>query len=159
ILSRNAMPIGATSLAPAYAGDQCGQFTILGDGRAIMLGEQPTPDGERFDIQLKGAGNTTVPRGGDGLAAIGPMSRASVISEALYGLNIPTTRSLAVVEADNAVHREQIMSRGILTRVAKSHLRVGTFEFAYAVGDKADIKALADYAIERHYPYVQEARS
>src|SRR5699024_3436500 len=136
ILSGNAMPIGATSIAQAYAGHQFGQFTILGDGRAIMIGEQLTPDGERFDIQLKGAGKTIFSRGGDGLAAIGPMLREYLISEALYGLNIPTTRSLAVVEADNAVHREQIMSRGILTRVAKSHLRVGTFEFAYAVGNK-----------------------
>src|SRR5699024_7534371 len=109
--------------------------------------------------QLKGAGKTIFSRGGDGLAAIGPMLREYLISEALYGLNIPTTRSLAVIEADNAVHREQVMSRGILTRVAKSHLRVGTFEFAYAVGDKTDIKALADYAIERHYPYIQEAHS
>lgn len=159
ILSGNALPNGATSIAQAYAGHQFGQFTILGDGRAIMIGEQLTPDGERFDIQLKGAGKTIFSRGGDGLAAIGPMLREYLISEALYGLNIPTTRSLAVVEADNAVHREQVMSRGILTRVAKSHLRVGTFEFAYAVGDKADIKALADYAIERHYPYVQDARS
>lgn len=159
IFSGNEMPDGAKNIAQAYAGHQFGQFTMLGDGRTIMIGEQLTPDGERFDIQLKGAGRTTFSRGGDGFAAIGPMLREYLISEALYGLKIPTTRSLAVIKADNAVYREQVLSRGVLTRVAKSHLRVGTFEYAYAKGNKTDIKALADYAIARHYPYIEQASS
>lgn len=159
MLSGNKMPDGAMSIAQAYAGHQFGQFTNLGDGRAIMIGEHNLSNGARLDIQLKGAGRTSFSRGGDGLAAIGPMLREYIISEAMYGLGIPTTRSLAVIQSDDAVYREQVLSRGILTRVAKSHLRVGTFEYAYGRGDDTDVRTLADYAIERHYPYIKQARN
>lgn len=159
ILSGNVLPDGAMPIAQAYAGHQFGQFTNLGDGRAILIGEHHLSNGDQFDIQLKGAGRTNYSRGGDGLAAIGPMLREYIISEAMHGLGVPTSRSLAVIESDDPVYREQVLSRGILTRIAESHLRVGTFEYAAARGDVTDVKALADYAINRHYPYIQKARN
>lgn len=151
-LTGNSLPNNSMPIAQAYAGHQFGNFTMLGDGRAIMLGEQLTPDEKRYDIQFKGSGRTAYSRGGDGFAAIGPMLREYIMSEAMHGLNIPTTRSLAVIKSDDPVYRDDVLSRGILTRVAKSHLRVGTFQYALAYGDVADVQALADYAINRHYP-------
>jgi serine/tyrosine/threonine adenylyltransferase len=141
-----------TPIAQAYAGHQFGHFTMLGDGRAILLGEQITPDGERFDIQLKGSGRTPYSRGGDGRAGVGPMLREFIISEAMVGLGIPTTRSLAVTTTGEQIIRETMQTGAILTRVAASHLRVGTFQFAANWGKTEDLRELADYAIERHYP-------
>ena len=152
VFAGNQIPEGATPLAQAYAGHQFGHFTMLGDGRAILIGEQLTPEGERFDIQLKGPGRTPYSRGGDGRAALGPMLREYIISEAMHALGIPTTRSLAVVTTGESVLRETRLPGAILIRVAASHLRVGTFQFAAQWGEDGDLKALADYTIERHYP-------
>lgn len=150
----NLIPEGAMPLAQAYAGHQFGHFTMLGDGRAILLGEQITPQGERFDIQLKGSGRTPYSRRGDGRAALGPMLREYIISEAMHALGIPTTRSLAVVETGEYIYRETELPGAILTRVAASHLRVGTFQFARQWGKEDELKALADYAVERHDPQI-----
>jgi len=154
-LAGNRMPEGATPLAQAYAGHQFGHFNMLGDGRALLLGEQITPTGERFDIQLKGGGRTPYSRGGDGRAALGPMLREYIISEAMHALGIPTTRSLAVVETGNTIIRDTVQQGAILTRVAASHLRVGTFQFAARWGTVEELRSLADYALQRHYPEVQ----
>ncbi|MCM3080982.1 protein adenylyltransferase SelO [Brevibacillus invocatus] len=154
VFAGNLVPEGAIPLAQAYAGHQFGHFTMLGDGRAILLGEQITPQGERFDIQLKGSGRTPYSRRGDGRAALGPMLREYIISEAMHALGIPTTRSLAVVETGEYIHRETELPGAILTRVAASHLRVGTFQFARQWGTEDELKALADYTVERHYPLV-----
>ncbi|MBT9175842.1 MAG: hypothetical protein DDT20_00142 [Firmicutes bacterium] len=150
----NKLPPGAIPIAQAYAGHQYGHFTMLGDGRAILLGEQITPAGQRFDIQLKGAGKTPYSRRGDGRAALGPMLREYIISEAMYELGIPTTRSLAVVKTGETVWRETALTGAVLVRVAESHLRVGTFQFAAQYGHRADLAALADYALHRHYPRI-----
>ena len=151
ILSGNKVTKGTVPIAQAYAGHQFGYFTMLGDGRAILLGEHITPHGERVDIQLKGSGRTPYSRGGDGKAALGPMLREYIISEAMYGLGIPTTRSLAVVTTGEPVFREETLLGAVLTRVAESHIRVGTFQFASKYGELEELKALADYTIERHY--------
>lgn len=151
VLAGNQLPDGAEPLAQAYAGHQFGHFTMLGDGRAVLLGEHLTPDGHRFDIQLKGSGRTPFSRNGDGRAALGPMLREYIISEAMHHLGIPTTRSLAVVTTGETVIRETVQPGAILTRVASSHLRVGTFEYAAMRQDRAALKALADYTIQRHY--------
>lgn len=151
LFSGNILPDTAQPIAQAYAGHQFGHFTILGDGRAILLGEHLTQAGERFDIQLKGSGQTPFSRRGDGRAALAPMLREYIISEAMHALNIPTTRSLAVVTTGESVIRENILPGAILTRVAASHIRVGTFEYAASKGDAAAIKTLADYVIQRHY--------
>ncbi|ANU11864.1 hypothetical protein BBH88_17215 [Planococcus antarcticus DSM 14505] len=156
ILAGNQVPAGTIPLAQAYAGHQFGNFTMLGDGRALLIGEQLTPAGKRLDIQLKGSGRTPYSRGGDGRAALKPMLREYLISEAMHGLGIPTTRSLAVVETGELVSRETELPGAIMTRVADSHLRVGTFQYAARFGTKEDLKALADYALERHFPYVQD---
>ncbi|OCA83210.1 hypothetical protein A8F94_19045 [Bacillus sp. FJAT-27225] len=152
----NELPDGAFPLAQAYAGHQFGHLTMLGDGRAILLGEQIAPTGERFDIQLKGSGRTPYSRGGDGRAALGPMLREHIISEAMHALGIPTTRSLAVVSTGEPVFRETELPGAILTRVAASHLRVGTFQYAAGAGEANELRQLADYAIERHYPEVAD---
>ncbi|MBG9791317.1 hypothetical protein ABD76_01685 [Paenibacillus dendritiformis] len=152
VFAGNRIPEGAAPLAQAYAGHQFGHFTMLGDGRAILLGEQITPAEERMDIQLKGSGRTPYSRGGDGRAALGPMLREYIISEAMHGLGIPTTRSLAVVTTGEPVYRETELPGAVLTRVAASHLRVGTFEYASQWGKVEDLRALADYAWERHFP-------
>jgi len=157
IFAGNDLPGGALPLAQAYAGHQFGHFTTLGDGRAILLGEQVTPDGARVDIQLKGAGPTPYSRRGDGRAALGPMLRELIISEAMYALGIPTTRSLAVVSTGEPVYRERALPGAVLTRVAASHLRVGTFQWAAAHRDEDLLRALADYAIQRHYPDAADA--
>lgn len=148
----NTVPPGADPLAQAYAGHQFGHFTALGDGRAILIGEQLAPSGERFDLQWKGAGPTPYSRRGDGRAALGPMLREYVISEAMAALGIPTTRSLAVAATGEPVFRDRTLRGAVLTRVAASHLRVGTFEWAAASGEPGAVRALADYAIRRHYP-------
>ena len=154
VFSGNAVPEGSEPLAQAYAGHQFGYFTMLGDGRALLLGEQITNSGERYDIQLKGSGRTPYSRGGDGRAALGPMLREYIISEAMHALGIPTTRGLAVVETGETVTREKNLPGAILTRVAASHLRVGTFEYASRFGTKEDVRSLADYAIVRHIPSI-----
>jgi uncharacterized protein YdiU (UPF0061 family) len=154
MLAGNQIPAGALPIAQAYAGHQFGHFTMLGDGRAILLGEQITPQGKRFDIQLKGSGRTPYSRGGDGRAALGPMLREYIISEAMHGLGIPTTRSLAVVTTGEPVFRETEQPGAILTRVAASHLRVGTFEYVAKWGSNEDLRTLADYTLQRHFPEV-----
>lgn len=151
VFAGNLIPNEAVPLAQAYAGHQFGYFTRLGDGRAILLGEQITPTGERFDIQLKGSGRTRYSRSGDGRAALGPMLREYIISEAMHALGIPTTRSLAVVETGESVIREKLLTGAILTRVATSHIRVGTFEYATHFGQTDDIRKLADYTIWRDF--------
>ncbi len=152
VLAGNRVPEGAAPLAQAYAGHQFGYFTMLGDGRAVLLGEQITPGGERFDVQLKGSGRTPYSRGGDGRAALGPMLREYIISEAMHALGIATTRSLAVATTGELVLRESALPGAVLTRVAASHLRVGTFEYAARWGMTEDLRALADYTLRRHFP-------
>ncbi len=156
VFAGNLIPEGAVPIAQAYAGHQFGHFTMLGDGRAVLLGEQMTPDQKRFDIQLKGSGQTPFSRRGDGRAALAPMLREYIISEAMHALGIPTTRSLAVVATGEPVLRETLLPGAVLTRVAASHIRVGTFQYAAALGDRALLKTLADYTIARHFPELKE---
>ncbi len=156
LLSGNLVPKGIEPFAQAYAGHQFGNFTMLGDGRALMLGEHLTPSGQRLDLQFKGSGRTPYSRGGDGRAALGPMLREYLISEAMHALGIPTTRSLAVVATGESVYRESELPGAILTRTAGSHIRVGTFEFASLHEDKAMTQALLDYLIDRHFPEIRE---
>lgn len=153
----NELPPGAQPLAQAYAGHQYAHFTMLGDGRALLLGEQLAPSGGRFDIQLKGSGRTPYSRSGDGRASLGPMLREYLISEAMHALGIPTTRSLAVVTTGEAVFREAPLPGAVLTRVAASHIRVGTFEWAAVCGEKGAVQALADYTMRRHYQEATDA--
>ncbi|XYH92855.1 protein adenylyltransferase SelO [Sorangium sp. So ce1128] len=153
VLAGNALPEGAESIALAYAGHQFGSFVSqLGDGRAILLGEVVGKDGKRRDIQLKGAGRTPFSRGGDGRAALGPVLREYVVSEAMAALGVPTTRALAAVTTGEPVYREQVLPGAVLTRVAASHIRVGTFQFFAARGDREALATLASYALARHYP-------
>jgi serine/tyrosine/threonine adenylyltransferase len=159
ILAGNRIPSGAAPLAQAYAGHQFGHFTMLGDGRAVLLGEQITPAGERFDIQWKGSGPTPYSRRGDGRAALGPMLREYIISEAMHALGIPTTRSLAVVTTGEPVIRETVLPGAVLIRVAASHLRVGTFQYAAQWGTVDDVRALTEYTLSRHYPNASEEGS
>ena len=156
-LSGNTIPSGIGPFAQAYAGHQFGNFTILGDGRALTIGEQSTPKGEIYDIQFKGSGRTPYSRGGDGRAALGPMLREYLISEAMFYLNIPTTRSLAVVETGEKVFRETPLKGAILTRVAASHVRFGTFQFLAAHKDIDAMSKLLDYCIERHFPEILDS--
>jgi uncharacterized protein YdiU (UPF0061 family) len=156
VLAGNQVPAGAEPLAMVYAGHQFGHFVPqLGDGRAILLGEILDPAGERFDIQLKGSGRTPFSRAGDGRAWLGPVLREYIISEAMQSLGIPTTRALAVVTTGEPVYRETALPGAVLTRVARSHVRVGTFEFFAARQDSDAVKRLADYVIARHYPDAQ----
>ena len=153
IFSGNTVPEGMTPIAMAYAGHQFGGFVPqLGDGRAMLLGEAIDKKGIRRDIQLKGAGRTPYSRGGDGRAALGPVLREYLISEAMHALGIPTTRALAAVATGDAVYRETALPGAVLTRVAASHIRVGTFQFFAARGDVEGLTALADYVIDRLYP-------
>jgi uncharacterized protein YdiU (UPF0061 family) len=154
VLAGNQIPEGALPLAQAYAGHQFGHFNLLGDGRALLLGEQITPLGERLDIQLKGSGATPYSRRGDGRAALGPMLREYIISEAMHALGIATTRSLAVVASGESIIRETELPGAILTRVAASHLRVGTFQYVAQWGTLEDLRTLADYTLQRHFPEV-----
>lgn len=155
ILAGSQRAPGGALIAQAYAGHQFGHFAMLGDGRAVLVGEQITPEGKRVDLQLKGSGRTPYSRGGDGLAPLGAMLREYIISEAMYGLGIPTTRSLAIVTTGEKVFRETALEGAVLTRVAKSHIRVGTFAYAVNFGGVEDTKALADYTIKRHFPELE----
>ena len=152
ILSGNSFPEGSNPIAQAYSGHQFGHFTSLGDGRALLIGEQRNTDNLLLDIQLKGSGPTPYSRGGDGRATLGPMLREYIISEAMHSLGIPTTRSLSVISTEDRVYREKALKGAVLCRVAKSHIRVGTFEFASKFASQEDLRALADYTINRHYP-------
>ncbi|MES2205021.1 MAG: YdiU family protein [Pseudomonadota bacterium] len=154
LFSGNILPDGAEPIAQAYAGHQYGHFTMLGDGRAILLGEH-----NRFDIQLKGSGPTPYSRQGDGRAALGPMLREYIISEAMFALGIPTTRSLAVVVTGENILRDTVLPGAILTRVAASHIRIGTFEYIAMLGDIELLKTMVHYCINRHYPHLQEAEN
>jgi serine/tyrosine/threonine adenylyltransferase len=160
IFSGQTVPAGAEPLAMAYAGHQFGHFVPqLGDGRAILLGEVIGCDGLRYDIQLKGSGQTPFSRRGDGRAALGPVLREYIVSEAMAAMGVPTTRSLAAVATGDTVYRETPLPGAILTRVARSHLRVGTFQYFAARQDVEALKALTAYAIERHYPKVADAEN
>ena len=159
LFSGNSLPNGSTTIAQAYAGHQFGHFTMLGDGRAVLLGEHISNKNNRFDIQFKGSGRTSFSRGGDGRAALGPMLREYIISEAINSLNIPTTRSLAVVKTGEKVVRENLLDGAILTRVASSHLRVGTFQYIAARQNIEDLNTLVDYTIERHYPQIKSSKT
>ncbi|WP_043831974.1 protein adenylyltransferase SelO [Muricoccus aerilatus] len=160
ILAGNRVPEGAEPLAAAYAGHQFGGFSPqLGDGRAILLGEVVAPDGKRFDIQLKGSGRTPFSRSGDGRAAVGPVLREYLVSEAMAALGVPTTRALAAVSTGQAVMREGPLPGGVLTRVASSHIRVGTFQYFAARRDVEALRVLVDHAIARHYPEAASAPS
>ena len=159
IFSGNSLPDGTNSIAQAYAGHQFGQFTMLGDGRAVLLGEHLINKKQRIDIQFKGSGRTSFSRGGDGRAALGPMLREYIISEAINALNIPTTRSLAVVKTGEKVVRENLLNGAILTRVASSHIRVGTFQYIAATQNVEDLNTLVDYTIDRHYPEIKSSKN
>ena len=159
VFSGNQLPAGSDTIAMAYAGHQFGHFTILGDGRAILIGEHINNKKQRYEIQFKGSGKTEFSRNGDGKAALGPMLREYIISEAMFHLNIPTTRSLAVVKTDEKVIRETELTRAILTRVASSHIRVGTFQyFAYKKDDES-LKSLVNYSIDRHYAEIKNSEN
>ena len=159
LFSGNVLPNDTNTIAQAYAGHQFGHFTMLGDGRAVLLGEHIDNKNNRFDIQFKGSGRTSFSRGGDGRAALGPMLREYIISEAINALNIPTTRSLAVVKTGEKVVRENLLEGAILTRVASSHLRVGTFQYIAAKQNIEDLNTLVDYTIERHYPQIKSSKT
>lgn len=155
ILSGNKAPENSIPIAKAYAGHQFGYFTILGDGRAMLLGEQITPEGDSVDIELKGSGRTPYSRGGDGRASVGPMIREYIMGEAMDALDIPTTRGLAVVSTGEKIRRQTMEDGAILTRIASSHIRVGTFEYAASLQNVNDIKQLADYTINRHFKEIK----
>jgi uncharacterized protein YdiU (UPF0061 family) len=158
LLVGTAVPRGATPVAQAYAGHQFGGYVPrLGDGRALLLGEVVDADGRRRDLHLKGSGRTPFARGGDGLAAVGPMLREYLVSEAMHALGIPTTRSLAVVATGGRVHRETVLPGAVLARVAASHLRVGSFQYARATDDVDLLRRLADHAIARHHAAAADA--
>ncbi len=160
VFAGNRVPDGAAPLAAAYAGHQFGHFVPqLGDGRAILLGEVVAPDGARFDIQLKGSGRTPYSRGGDGRAALGPVLREYIVSEAMAALGVPTTRALAAVTTGEDVRRETMLPGAVLTRVASSHIRVGTFQYFAARADAEAVRLLADHAIARHYPEAAAAEN
>ena len=155
----NILPEGSKAISQAYAGHQFGHFTMLGDGRAVLMGEHISKNNERFDIQFKGSGKTPFSRNGDGRAALGPMLREYIISEAMHALNILTTRSLAVVKTGEDVFRENILQGAILSRVASSHLRVGTFQYISARQNEDELKTLVSYTIDRHYPNIKHSKN
>jgi len=159
LFSGNSLPKGSNSIAQAYAGHQFGHFTMLGDGRAVLIGEHLSKDNKRYDIQFKGSGKTAFSRNGDGRAALGPMLREYIISEAMNGLGIPTTRSLAVVKTGEDVIRETSQPGAILTRIASSHIRVGTFQYIAARKKKDEIEVLLNYVIDRHYPDIKNSKN
>ena len=159
IFSGNTLPKGSTTIAQAYAGHQFGHFTMLGDGRAVLLGEHLVNNTNRYDVQFKGSGRTSFSRSGDGRAVLGPMLREYIISEAIHALKIPTTRSLAVVKTGEKVVRENLLPGAILTRVASSHIRVGTFQYIAAKQNIDDLNTLVEYTINRHYPEIQSSKN
>jgi Protein adenylyltransferase SelO len=158
VFAGNVTPPGAEPIAMAYAGHQFGNFVPqLGDGRAILLGEVLDRSGERRDVQLKGAGRTPFSRRGDGRAALGPVLREYLVSEAMHALGIPTTRALAAVSTGEPVYRDRQLPGAVLTRVASSHIRVGTFQYFAARGDQDAVECLSDYVIHRHFPEARDA--
>ena len=159
IFSGNSLPYNTNTIAQAYAGHQFGHFTMLGDGRAILLGEHIVNKNSRFDIQFKGCGRTMFSRGGDGRAALGPMLREYIMSEAIHYLNIQTTRSLAVVKTGEKVVRENLLQGAILTRVASSHIRVGTFQYIAAKQNVEELKMLVNYTVDRHFPELRSSQN
>ena len=159
LFSGNSLPPESNSIAQAYAGHQFGHFTMLGDGRAVLIGEHLSKKKDRYDIQFKGSGKTAFSRNGDGRAALGPMLREYVISEAMHNLGIPTTRSLAVVKTGEEVIRENSLQGAILTRIALSHIRVGTFQYIAARQKKDELETLFNYVIERHYPEIKNSKN
>ena len=159
ILSGNKVPTNTTPLAMVYAGHQFGHFTMLGDGRAVLIGEHISKSNHRYDIQFKGSGKTAFSRNGDGRAALGPMLREYIISESMHFLNIPTTRSLAVAKTGEKVVRETQLEGAILTRVASSHIRVGTFQYIAARNKKGELETLFDYVVKRHYPEIENSKN
>ncbi len=159
IFTGNELPKNSNSIAQAYAGHQFGHFTMLGDGRAVLIGEHVSKNNHRYDIQFKGSGKTAFSRNGDGRAALGPMLREYLISEAMYGLNIPTTRSLAVAKTGENVIRETQLEGAILTRVASSHIRVGTFQYIAARNKKDELETLFEYVLKRHYPEIENSKN
>ena len=159
IFSGNRAPEGAANIAQAYSGHQFGYFNTLGDGRAILLGEHVNPTGQRFDIQFKGSGLTPYSRGGDGRASLSSMLREYIFSEALYAMNIPTSRSLAIVATGEYVYREKKQDGGILTRVASSHIRVGTFQHARQNESFASQEQLTSYTLKRHFPHLEKSET
>ena len=159
VFSGNNLPEDTKTIAQAYAGHQFGHFTMLGDGRAVLLGEHLVNKDQRFDIQFKGSGKTSFSRSGDGRAVLGPMLREYIISESMHALNIPTTRSLAVVSTGEKVMRESLLPGAILTRVASSHIRVGTFQYIAAKQNLDELSILVDYTINRHYPEIKSSKN
>ena len=158
LFSGNELPNDSRSIAQAYAGHQFGHFTMLGDGRAVLIGEHISKNNHRYDIQFKGSGKTSFSRNGDGRAALGPMLREYIISESMHFLNIPTTRSLAVAKTGEKVIRETQLEGAILTRVASSHIRVGTFQYIAARNKKGELETLFEYVIKRHYPEIESSK-
>jgi serine/tyrosine/threonine adenylyltransferase len=159
LFSGNLLPTGSESIAQAYAGHQFGHFTMLGDGRAVLMGEHVSKNGDRYDIQFKGSGKTPFSRSGDGRAALGPMLREYIISEAMHELGVSTTRSLAVVKTGENVIRETHLPGAVLTRIAGSHIRVGTFQYIAATQKEQNLKILFDYIINRHYPNIKDSKN
>ena len=159
MFSGNSLPAGSNSIAQAYAGHQFGHFTMLGDGRAVLIGEHTTKSNKKYDIQFKGSGKTAFSRNGDGRAALGPMLREYIISEAMHTLRIPTTRSLAVAKTGEDIQREKLLHGAILTRVVSSHIRVGTFQYIAARHKEDELKTLLDYTINRHYPEIKNSNN
>ncbi len=159
LFSGNELPNDSRSIAQAYAGHQFGHFTMLGDGRAVLIGEHISKSNHRYDIQFKGSGKTAFSRNGDGRAALGPMLREYIISESMHFLNIPTTRSLAVAKTGEKVIRETQLEGAILTRVASSHIRVGTFQYIAARNKKGELEMLFEYVIKRHYPEIESSKN
>ena len=160
VLAGNTVAEGAAPIAQAYAGHQFGNFVPqLGDGRAVLLGEVVAENGKRFDVQLKGAGPTAWSRRGDGRSALGPVLREYIVSEAMHALGVPTTRALAAVTTGEQVRREEMQAGGVFTRIASSHIRVGTFQYFAAQEDNDALRTLADYTIQRHYPTAADAEN
>ena len=159
LFAGNILPKDSITIAQAYAGHQFGHFTMLGDGRAVLIGEHVSRNKNRHDIQFKGSGKTAFSRNGDGRAALGPMLREYIISESMHNLNIPTTRGLAVVKTGETITREVNLEGAILTRVASSHIRVGTFQYIAARNKRDELKILLDYVIKRHFPNIEDSKN
>ena len=159
LFTGNILPEGSNTIAQAYAGHQFGHFTMLGDGRAILIGEHLTNSNKRYDIQFKGSGKTAFSRNGDGRAALGPMLREYIISEAMHNLNIPSTRSLAVAKTGEEIMRDNLLQGAILTRVASSHIRVGTFQYVAARDKEDELEIFLDYVVKRHYPELVNSKN
>ena len=158
LFTGNILPEGSNTIAQAYAGHQFGHFTMLGDGRAVLIGEHLTKSNKRYDVQYKGSGKTAFSRNGDGRSALGPMLREYIISEAMHNLNIPSTRSLAVAKTGEKIIRDTPLQGAILTRIASSHIRVGTFQYVAARDKRDELEIFLNYAVERHYPELVDSK-